>query len=160
MKARAAKLSEVSALARLWHRGWHDAHHAIMPAELARDRTLERFAQRLERSLEDVRVVGSIGAPSGFYMLRVDELYQLYVASEARGSGVAAVLITDAETLLASRGVLRAKLDCAIGNARAAKFYEKCGWLRTGTQVSRLETAAGHFELEIWRYEKELRRRA
>jgi GNAT superfamily N-acetyltransferase len=153
---RAAELSEVGALARLWHRGWQDAHEAILPVELVRDRTLDRFARRLESVIDEVRVVGPLGAPRGFYILKVDELHQFYVAAEARGSGLASALIADAEALLARRGVARAKLDCAIGNARAAKFYEKSAWQRIGTMVSRLETDAGPFELEIWRYEKDL----
>jgi RimJ/RimL family protein N-acetyltransferase len=47
-------------------------------------------------------------------------------------------------------------LACAIGNERAARFYEKSGWRRTGTMVSQLETPNGIFPLEVWRYEKRL----
>jgi GNAT superfamily N-acetyltransferase len=87
-------------------------------------------------------------------MLKGDELYQFYVAREARGSGVAAVLLADAEARLAERGVTTAWLACAIGNNRAARFYERCGWARARTQVNRLETPDGLFEFEVWRYEK------
>ena len=54
----------------------------------------------MESALPDVRVAGPPGAPVGFYMLKDDELYQLYVAAQARGSGVATVLMADAETRL------------------------------------------------------------
>ena len=47
-------------------------------------------------------------------------------------------------------------LDCAAGNNRAARFYEKCGWTRARTQVSRLKTEEGVFEIEVWIYEKKL----
>jgi hypothetical protein len=47
-------------------------------------------------------------------------------------------------------------LACAIGNERAARFYEKSGWRRIGTMVSRLDTANGPFDLGVWRYEKRL----
>jgi len=87
-------------------------------------------------------------------MIKGDELYQLYVSSQFRGSGVAAALIADAEERLAESGVTTAWLDCAIGNERAARFYEKCGWQRTGIVVSELETPNGIFPLEVWRYEK------
>lgn len=53
-------------------------------------------------------------------------------------------------------GVVVAWLSCAIGNKRAARFYEKWGWRRTGTMISRPETSAGPFPLEVWRYEKRL----
>ena len=111
------------------------------------------------QALADVRVIGPQGAPLGFAMLKGDELYQFYVASEARGTGVAAALIADAEAQLTERGVETAWLACAIGNARAAKFYEKSGWHLARTMVNRLDTIDGPFDLEIWRYEKHLARR-
>jgi GNAT superfamily N-acetyltransferase len=42
--------------------------------------------------------------------------YQLYISSAARGSGLAAPLILDAEARLRKDGVRRAWLACAIGN--------------------------------------------
>jgi GNAT superfamily N-acetyltransferase len=154
---RTAQSDEIEALARLWHSGWRDAHEAILPPELARDRTIERFAERLAcAAREDVRVAGPLRAPLGFYFLKGEELYQLYVAAEARGTGLAAALIGDAESVLRGRGVRTASLDCAIGNDRAARFYEKAGWERRGRVVSRLDTASGPFALEVWRYEKNL----
>ena len=125
MKVRSADEGEIDQLARIWFDGWQDAHAKILPVELARLRTLESLRDRMKSALSDVRVVGPPGAPVGFYMLNDDELYQLYVAAQARGSGVAAVLMADAETRLARRGVRTAWLACAIGNDRAARFYEK-----------------------------------
>jgi GNAT superfamily N-acetyltransferase len=159
MIARRADPSETSVLTRLWHDGWQDAHAAILPPALARARTLENFAERMSASLADVRVIGPPGAPLGFAMLKGDELNQFYVASQARGSGVAAALIADAEAQLRERGVETAWLACAIGNARAAKFYQKSGWYLARTMVNRLDTIDGPFDLEIWRYEKSLARR-
>jgi GNAT superfamily N-acetyltransferase len=87
-----------------------------------------------------------------------DELYQLFVAAPARGSGVATALIADAEDRLRQDGVQTAWLACAIGNERAARFYEKSGWYRVGTVVQLLDTVDGIFPLEVWRYEKSLKR--
>ena len=159
MTTRPPDPSETGALARLWYDGWQDAHAAILPATLARARTRESFAERMAAALADVRVIGPQGAPLGFAMLKGDELYQFYVASEARGAGVAAALMADAEAQLSARGVETAWLACAIGNARAAKFYEKSGWHLAKTVVNRLDTVDGPFDLEIWRYEKHLARR-
>ncbi|MEZ4650423.1 MAG: hypothetical protein R3E97_16885 [Candidatus Eisenbacteria bacterium] len=82
--------SEVDELATIWHRGWQDAHAAILPPELARHRTLESFRERLRDGISDVRVAGSPGHPLGFCFTKDAEIYQLYVSSDARGTGVAA----------------------------------------------------------------------
>jgi ribosomal protein S18 acetylase RimI-like enzyme len=133
MSVRSAEAAEIDHLARVWYDGWQDAHARILPAELTRIRTLESFRDRLEAALPDVRVVGPFPTPVGFCILKGDELYQLYISAQARGSGAAAALVTDAEARLVAGGVEIAWLACAIGNERAARFYEKCGWRRVGT---------------------------
>jgi ribosomal protein S18 acetylase RimI-like enzyme len=90
-------------------------------------------------------------------MTRHEELYQLYVSPAGRGTGLAVLLESDAVAAIAARGARIAWLACAIGNERAARFYEKTGWRRVGTVVSQLETHEGIFPLEVWRYEKSLR---
>jgi ribosomal protein S18 acetylase RimI-like enzyme len=76
------------------------------------------------------------------------------ISPEARGTGIAKVLTAEAEDRLSKNGVKTAWLACAIGNDRAARFYEKCGWRRAGAVVIEVETSAGPFPLEVWRYEK------
>ena len=156
VRVRKAQLEEVDALAQIWYEGWQDAHAAIVPAELARVRTLENFRGRLDRELEHVRVIGEIGKPLGFSMTKDDELYQLYVSRDARGTGAAQALIAEVETRLATHGVQTAWLACAIGNYRAARFYEKSGWHLARNFVSELPLPDGIFKLEVWRYEKKL----
>ena len=125
MNVRNAAHSEIDQLAQLWCDGWQDAHAEILSAELKRQRTLESFRQRFEVALADTRVVGPVGAPVGFCIVKGDELYQLYVSAASRGSGVAAILIADAESRLLEPGVETGWLACAIGNERAARFYKK-----------------------------------
>jgi len=157
LHVRPADEAEIDHLAKLWFDGWRNAHELIVPAELTRRRTLASFRDRLRDGIADVRVLGAPGVAAGFSMLKEDELYQLYVAAESRGRGVAATLIDDAEARLAERGVKVAWLACAIGNYRAARFYEKRGWRCVGTIVNHLETTNGTFTLQVWRYEKRLR---
>ena len=156
MNVRPAEEIDLEHLTIVWHDGWRDAHAQIVPPELTRLRTMDSFRDRLRAALPNVRVVGPRGAPFGFCIVREDELYQLFVAAPSRGSGAAAALIEDAETQLSARGVQTAWLACAIGNDRAARFYEKRGWSRTGVMVNLAETPNGPFPLETWRYEKRL----
>jgi ribosomal protein S18 acetylase RimI-like enzyme len=156
MDVRDAEGSEIDRLARVWYEGWRDAHVAILSAELIRLRTLESFRDRLTQALSSVRVIGPLGDPLGFGMTKDAELYQLYVSAHSRRGGVGAALITDAEARLCASGVTTAWLACAIGNERAARFYEKHGWNRIGTMINRLETSSGPYLLEVWRYEKQL----
>ena len=155
---RDAQPEDLDALAALWDEGWHDAHAQIIPIELVRLRTLDSFRDRLRAALAETRVVGPRGAPAGFTILKDDEIYQFYVGRSARGSGLAVVLMADAEQRLAGRGVATAWLACAIGNERAARFYEKQRWRRAGNVAYAAETSQGTIMLEVWRYEKVLGR--
>ncbi len=146
--------AEIDHLARLWHEGWHDAHASLAPPGLVRARTLDSFRERMAAALADTFVIGPPGAPSGFFMLKDDELYQFYVAREARGSGIAAALIADAEARLAGA-------RCCDRLARLRDRQRPRGAVlrevRVGEgadAVNRLETPDGVFEFEVWRYEK------
>lgn len=156
MQVRTAQPQELDALAKIWYDGWRDAHAAIVPEELARVRTLPSFRERLAERIDDVRVVDEAGEPLGFSMTKDDELYQLYVSAAARGKGVAKTLIEEVEDRLGSEGYAVIWLACAIGNDRAARFYEKSGWHLARNFVSELLLPDGTFSLEVWRYEKVL----
>lgn len=160
MNVRDAEAAEIDQLAGIWYDAWQDAHAQILPAELARIRTLDSFRDRLRAALPNVRVVGAPNAPVGFCIVAGDELYQLFVSAQARGTGAAVALVADAESRLGESGVEIAWLACAIGNERAARFYEKCGWHRAGIVTSHLDTPEGIFPLQVWRYEKHLRQAA
>ena len=157
LSGRDASSSEVEKLARVWYDAWRDAHLHLAPPALARARTLESFTERMAAALPEVRVLGDVGNPLGFHLVRDDELNQLFVAATARGTGAAHALIADAEWRLSERGVEVAWLACAIGNDRAARFYEKCGWRRAGVVTSLIEIPEGTLPFDVWRYEKSLR---
>lgn len=156
MTSRQPAPTEIDALAALWHDGWHEAHAGLLPEALVRLRTLHNFRARLEVALPRLRVTGPIGQPVGLCIVKGDELHQLYVSPSARGSGAARALLDDAEARLRQAGVGTAWLSCAIGNRRAARFYEKAGWWLAGTMVYKTDTPDGLFPLEVWRFEKTL----
>src|SRR5919201_1310499 len=124
MQVRAAQSNDFKQLTTIWFDGWHDAHALIVPEALVRLRTRENFRERLACELNAVRVIGDPGAPVGFTMIRGDELYQFYVAASARGTGVAAALMRDAEAQMAARGITKPWPAWALGQARAARFNE------------------------------------
>jgi GNAT superfamily N-acetyltransferase len=143
VQMRSADGAEINHLARLWYDGWHEAHARLVPPELTRLRTIESFRERLQAALPNIRVAGPLAAPLGFCILKGEELNQLFVTREARGSGIAAMLIADAEARLAERGVETTWLACAVGNDRAARFYEKSGWrLATRSSIRRRRRTA------------------
>lgn len=154
MEIRHAEATEIEALAKIWYEGWQDAHAAILPAEWRQVRTLASFRERLRANLPDLRTAGAIDSPQGFCIVKGDELHQLFVSAQSRGQGVAAALVADAEVRIRDTGAKVAWLACAIGNDRAARFYERCGWQRTGTMILPLDIPAGESQLEVWRYEK------
>lgn len=153
---RPADRRDLPALAALWFDGWQDAHRTILPREIAADRTLARFDARLTRNIGAVRTIGDVGKPLGFSLITGRELNQFYVDRDARGTGVARSLIVDAEARLRDAGVTVAWLACAIGNGRAARFYEKFHWRRAGVDTIALPLGSGTFHLDVWRYERDL----
>ena len=158
MQVRPADPAEIDHLAQLWHDAWIGSYAQLAPPELVRLRTLANFRDRLAAMLDTISVAGPAGAPLGCCSVKGDELYQLFVSPAAHGAGVAAALIADAETRLAARGVELAWLACAVGNMRAARFYEKSGWRNAGTFVMMSETSQGPFPVDQWRFEKRLAR--
>jgi len=148
--------ADIAGVAKLWHDGWHDGHAAHVPAALTELRTLHSMTERLAPLLAHTRVAEENGAITGLCMTKGAELYQMYCAPEARGTGTAARLIADGEARIKAAGHATAHLDCAIGNLRAARFYEKSGWINCGEAHATVDTLQGPFALTLWRFEKAL----
>ena len=155
MPVRDAEPSDIEQLAVIWHAGWHEAHAALFPP-LVPMRSLQSFRDRLPGLLSSTRVGLHDECVAGLCVLKGEELYQMYVAAPFRGVGVAKELIADAERRLKQDGVQVAWLACAIGNDRAARFYEKNGWTRARVFTYESETTSGPFRADVWRYEKAL----
>ncbi len=157
LNVRAAEASDVEQLTAIWFDGWHDAHDRIVTELLVRLRTRESFRERLSSGLTTVRVITELGTPVGFAMIRGAELYQFFIAASARGTGVAATLMRDVEAQMAASGVTTTWLGCAVGNTRAARFYEKSGWWRVASVTMATDTSEGPIPVQVWKYEKNLR---
>ena len=99
-----ASPAAVPDIAEIWNAGWHEAHAALVPDALRRLRTFQSFVDRAATHTDDTRIAVVGRDILGFCMTRDDELYQMYVAKTARGSGVAGTLIADAEARIVSGG--------------------------------------------------------
>lgn len=129
---RPARPGDAQAVAAIWYDGWRDGHLGHIPDALVAVRTQESFGSRAVRRVGDTVVAVVDGRVAGFVMVVDDEVEQVYVAGHHRGTGVAAVLLAEAERLVAAHGHERAWLAVVAGNTRARAFYERRGWADDG----------------------------
>lgn len=148
--------ADAEGLAEVWHASWHRAHADYVPAELSALRTIQEFRDRINKHCDNLILIGPIGQPLGVCFVREDELYQLFIAKDAQGTGVAAELINEGERQIKAAGFPIAMLDCVKENIRAQRFYIKQGWYPDGTTSANLETSEGPFELETLVFRKKL----
>ncbi len=130
---RPATAADMGAVADLWHEGWHSGHAGHVPEGLTAARTLAAFHERTPERVADTTVaVDDPGGLLGFVMVVGDEVEQVFVGPAGRGTGLAAALLAEAERQVAAGGHEVAWLAVVAGNARARRFYEKCGWADEG----------------------------
>jgi GNAT superfamily N-acetyltransferase len=146
--------ADADAVATIWYDGWRDGHLGNVPDDLVAVRTEASFGVRAAQRVGDT-VVAIVGAEvAGFVMVVGDEVEQVYVSARNRGSGVAAVLLTEAERLVAANGHERAWLAVVAGNARARRFYERSGWADEGLFDYPAATDSGTIAVPCHRYVK------
>lgn len=148
--------ADASAVATIWYDGWREAHLGRIPDELLAVRTEESFGERASRRIGETVVAVVGGAVAGFVMVVDDEVEQVYVAADRRGTGVAASLLDEAERLVARNGHDRAWLAVVAGNARARRFYERNGWTDGGRFDYLAASGAGPIAVPSQRYVKDL----
>ena len=132
---RPATSDDVDAVAALFHAGWHDVHPGRVPDGLTERRTPEAFHDRVAQRIaetDETTVAEVDGTVAGFVMVSGDEAEQVYVDRAFRGSGVAGLLLTEAERQIAAAGHEVAFLVVVRGNDRAQAFYAKQGWVDEG----------------------------
>ena len=140
---RAAIDQDRPAIVRLWHQGWHDAHHDLVPPEILPHRETGHFELWLDECIDETVVAHRATDLAGLYSISGAELSKIYVSRSARGSGLAAVLLAHAERAMADYGVDVAKLFCTDGNRRAQRFYERHGWTMDSVVMDGLWLPAG-----------------
>ncbi|WP_410664275.1 GNAT family N-acetyltransferase [Amycolatopsis sp. lyj-84] len=153
---RPATAADADAVARIWYHGWQDGHLGNVPDELVRVRTRDSFWERAADRVGDTAVALVNGEVAGFVMVVGDEVEQVYVSSDHRGSGVAGGLLAEAERLVGDGGHSRAWLAVAPGNARARRFYERCGWVDKGEFDNQAPGPDGPISVPCRRYVKAL----
>jgi len=148
---------DAPAVARIWAAGWRDGHLGHVPDELVTARTPESFRVRAAERVGDTTVAVIDGEVAAFVMVVGDEVDQVYVDEGHRGSGVAALMLTEAERLVAAGGHSRAWLAVATGNARARRFYERQGWTDDGAFQHPAPVDGGSIAVDCHRFVKQLR---
>jgi GNAT superfamily N-acetyltransferase len=145
-------------VARIWYTGWCDGHLGRVPQELVGFRSAESFAKRAATRVRDATVAVVDGLVAGFVMVAGDEVEQLYVAREYRGTGVAQQLLAEAEGQVARNGFAQAWLAVVPENARARTFYARAGWVDQGAFHYEAATEAGPILVPSHRYTKRVSR--
>lgn len=135
-----------AAVVQLWHDAWHDGHGSVLPAHVVAERDLDSFRLRLGPLEAGCIVAEADGRIHGFAVIDGNEVDQLYVAAEARGTGLAAALLDAAEADLARRGICDAAIQCSAGNDRAHRFYARAGWRDSGIRHAPIWTPDGRHE--------------
>ncbi|WP_144123643.1 GNAT family N-acetyltransferase [Catellatospora sichuanensis] len=149
---RPATGGDASAVGAIWRDGWRDGHLGHVPEELVAIRTPESFDLRAAQRVDDTTVAEVDGAVAGFVMVLADEVEQVYVAAEQRGTGMAGALLAEGLRHVGANGHDRAWLAVASGNTRARRFYERHGWTDEGAFDYPARTSGGPIAVPCHRY--------
>jgi len=152
-----AHAGQAEQIATVWHAGWADGHLGHVPERLVEHRTLDEFRTRTPERIADTTVaVDPAGRVAGFVVVRGDELEQVYVDADWRGTDVATRLLAHGEQRVACSHEI-AWLAVVAGNLRARRFYGRCGWVDTGEFENAAQAGAGTIAVPARRYEKRVR---
>ena len=132
---------EIRGKAYVHWKGWHEAYPGLVSQEYLDKLTLEK-CEKMAYSWTDgiliakdgERVVGFVGyGDRGEEAPDVGEIFALYVLSAYYGTGVGQQLMEAGLEQL--KGYPQVCLWVLKDNARAIRFYEKCGFRATGEEM-------------------------
>lgn len=148
---------DVPIVSAIWAAAWRDGHAGHVDPALEKIRTPESFLPRAERRVPLTVVAEQANDVIGFATIVGNEVEELFVDSQARGTGIAIALLRDAEERIASAGWSDAWLAVVSGNARARRFYEREGWRDAGPFDYAAEGSDGPVLVPSRRYKRCLR---
>jgi GNAT superfamily N-acetyltransferase len=152
-----AAAPDAADIARIWREGWADAHLGNVPRELVDARTPESFNSRAAGALANTIVAVRAGVIAGFVTIADDQVDQLYLNRSARGGGIGAALLREAERIVLDSGHACAWLAVATGNISARRFYERQGWIDDGPFLHEAPVAGGAVEVDCHRFHSPIR---
>lgn len=171
MLLRPAEPADALAVARVHVRSWQAAYRGLLPDSYLDSLRPEDRAAKYDFTHADTQrphtlVAVEAGQIVGFATTmpspdagtsHLGELAALYVDPEHWHSGFGLALITAARAHLVAAGYTQAVLWILAGNARAARFYEKDGWIADNVKRTQL---IWDIELDEARYRRDLVDRA
>ncbi|MFE3203185.1 GNAT family N-acetyltransferase [Embleya sp. NPDC059237] len=155
---RPASPNDVERIAEIWQRGWRDGHLGHVPEALVAVRSASSFRTRALERMDATMVVDIDEAVGGFVTVIDDEVEQVYVSKQHRGTGVGDLLLAQAERLVGAGGHRRAWLAVVSGNARARRFYARNGWVDEGLFDYPADAVTGSVLVPCHRYIKPVAR--
>ncbi len=151
---RPMELGDVEMVAELWHQAYWQGHAGLVPEKLAKYRDRAVFSWRAAQAVEHAVVAETADGIVGFVSWKADELDQIFITSEARGTGLADRMMAVDEAKIAEVGFKQAYLECVAGNDRAYRFYEKSGWRDMRAENYPADTPDGPVEVLCHRFVK------
>jgi GNAT superfamily N-acetyltransferase len=120
-----------------------DAFGSTLAAESTRpaEEWTARLARAATSGIDHPLVAHVAGQPAGLAWAKVDaddpalvNLFQMWVAPEARGQGMAAGLLAEAVRWARARGATAMQLGVNCANDGAVRLYARAGFVATGWQ--------------------------
>lgn len=138
MLIRPAQQGDIPALAAVWHDVWHESHAPFVPPAVTAYRDTAFFEARIRVFRTCLMLSEDDSGVTGLTVWEPGHLRALFVAPQARGTGVAADLLQIAETQIKASGARQADLAVLPQNIRATRFYQRYGWQAAGERIAQL----------------------
>ncbi len=122
MRIRAAREADVAALSAVAAASYRAAFLSILGEDGLAQRAEPFFVARFGSEWPTLRLAEQEGRILGFHQVREGRLDMLFLAPDAIGQGLGALLLADAE----AQGAVA--LECFRDNHAARRFYERHGW--------------------------------
>lgn len=157
---RAGGVEDAATVAQIWRSGWRDGHLGHVPDALVEARGPQWFDTRALELVAHTTVALVDEQVAGFVVVHDDEVEQVYVSDAHRGSGIANLLLEEAERQVKANGHGRAWLAVVAGNTRARRFYERQGWSDGGEFEHQAPSPDGPITVPCLRYVKDVKEQA